>query len=381
MKKLFTVVIIAVFALLVFPFKSFAQETVAKNFTLDKGTIVTHNPYFAYGENVTVSGTVNGDTYVAGGNILIDGNINGDLLVVGGNIEILGNVKEDVRIIGGQVTIKGKVGKNVSVAGGNIKIGDTAVVTGSFVAAGGNIEILGPINDNIDIAGGNITLNSKVAKAFDVIAEQITLGEKASILGKFEYWSNNNPEIAQAAVVKGQVIKHPLPAYLESKKGDWENFKAEADKAETGGRVIGTLSLLLIGMLFVKFAKKFMLRSSEIIHNSFWKSMGIGFLVVILTPLLFITLLITVIGAPIALVIMAMYLVMLYLVKIFVIFSLGTKILPNKSPYLAYLLGLVIYALVVAIPWLGDFTNFIVLLVGMGAMISFKQETFAEYSK
>ena len=39
--------------------------------------------YFAYGETVTISGTINGDAYLAGGSVLVDGVVNGDLFVAG----------------------------------------------------------------------------------------------------------------------------------------------------------------------------------------------------------------------------------------------------------------------------------------------------------
>lgn len=381
MKKIISILLVAVLAVLAFPVKTFAQDNVAKNFTLEKGSIVAHNPYFAYGNNVNISGTVNGDTYVAGGKVVIDGNINGDLLVAGGDVEISGSVKEDVRVMGGQVTISGKVGKNVSVAAGNIKVTETAVIAKSFVATGGNIEILGLVNDNVDIAGGNIKLGSKMAKDFDVAAGQITLSEKANILGKFEYWSDSKPVIAQTAVIKGQVIEHPMPVHINTDKNNLDKAKTIANKVGVGGRLIGTLSLLVIGMLLIKLSGKFMEKTGKIVKDSFWKSMGIGFLIVFLTPVLFIILLITIIGAPIALITITLYFIMLYMTKIFAIFALGTRILPKKSPYFSYSVALIIYAVVVAIPVIGGIVSFIVLLTGMGALAISKKESLIEYNK
>lgn len=381
MKKLLSVLLLITLVVLVFPFKAFAQDNAAKNFTLSKGKIVTHNPYFAYGENVTVSGTVNGDTYVAGGKVLIDGNVNGDLLVAGGDVEISGNVKEDIRVIGGQVTIKGRVGKNLSALGGNIKIAETATVVGSFVAAGGQIEILGQVNDNVDLAGGNITLNNKIAKDFDVAAGQITLGEKANILGKFEYWSNEKPIMAQSTIIKGQTIEHAMPVNINAEKGNLDKVKAAAAKAGMVGHIIGSLSLLLVGFLLIKLSRKFVVKTAEIVKNSFWKSMGIGFLIVFLTPIAFVVLLATIIGAPIGLITIVLYFVMLYIAKIFAIFALGTKILPSKSPYLGYLIAIVLYAIITMVPIIGGLTSFVALLVGIGAFVTSKKESLTEYNK
>lgn len=378
-KTLFVLLLVLSF---VFPIKALAQDQLPemKSFSVDKKTIIIHNPYFAYGEQVDLAGTITGDTYVAGGQVDISGKVNGDLLVTGGNITISGEVKEDLRIIGGQVNIKGRIGKNVSVAGGQIVIDEDAVINGSFVAAGGSIEINGPINDNVDIAAGNVILNNKVAKDFDVVAGEIKLGENANILGKFEYWSDVKPTIAQTAVVKGQVIEHPMPVKIETDR-DWEKTREEFGKMSLGARILGTLSLLVIGMLIIKMSKKFMDGSSEAISKHFWKSMGIGFATVFLTPFAFIILLATVIGIPLAFIILPVYLIMLYLAKIFTIYALGKKILPNKSPYLTYLLGLVIYAIAIVPPVIGGIVNFFVLLVGTGAYLIAKKEALQSFNK
>jgi cytoskeletal protein CcmA (bactofilin family) len=381
MKKLLSVLLVAAFMVLVFPFKVSAQDTIAKTFTLEKGKIVTHNPYFAYGENVTISGTVNGDTYVAGGKVIIDGNINGDLLVAGGDVEISGNVKEDVRVMGGQVTIKGRVGKNVSAVGGNIKIDQTAVVVGSFVAAGGQIEILGQVNDNVDLAGGNIILNNKVSKDFDVAGGQIALGEKANILGKFEYWSDQKPTLASTVVIKGQTIEHAMPVKINTEKQDWNKMKEAAATARATEHVIGALSLLLVGMLLIKLSNKFMAKTAEIAKSDFWKSMGIGFLIVFVTPIAFFVLLLTIIGIPVAMMTISVYFIMLYMAKVFAIYALGVKVMPGKSPYLSYTLAVVAYAILTFIPVIGGLTSFVALLVGMGAVIVSKKASLAEYNK
>lgn len=381
MKKLLSALLLTTLIVLVFPLKALAQDGVAKNFTLEKGKTITHNPYFAYGEEVKVSGTVNGDTYVAGGKVLVDGNINGDLLVAGGDVEITGNVKEDIRVAAGQVTIKGRVGKNVSATGGNIRIDQGAVVVGSLVTAGGNIEILGQVNDNVDIAGGNVLLNSKVAKDFDVAAGRITLGDKASILGKFEYWSNEKPVLSQTTVIKGRTIEHTMPVKFDSEKANLDKMKTAMATLGIAGRILGALSLLLIGMLLIKLSRKFMAKTAEVVKTDFWKSMGIGFAIVFLTPILFVVLLVTVIGAPIALITLVLYFVMLYMAKIFAIFALGVKVLPNKSPYLSYFLAVLIYTVVTIIPVIGGLASFIMLLVGMGAFAVSKKASINEYNK
>lgn len=59
--------------------------------------------YFAAGEGVTISGTINGDVFVFGGKTYIDGTVNGDVLAAGGQVTIDGPVSGNVRVAGGDI--------------------------------------------------------------------------------------------------------------------------------------------------------------------------------------------------------------------------------------------------------------------------------------
>lgn len=383
MKKLLNLFTLFVLTLIVLaiPTKVLAQESISKTFTLEKGKVVSQNPYFAYGENVVLSGNINGDTYVAGGKISIDGDINGDLLIAGGEVEILGNVKEDIRVVGGQVTIKGNIGKNVSAVGGDVRINENSVISKSLTAAGGNIEVMGQVKENINIAGGMVSLNNKMGGNFNVAAGQIVLGDKANIPGKFEYWSDEKPTISEETVIKGQTVSHAMPVKVDVEKEKIETVKNAAVKATIVAKVLKVLSLLVIGFLLIKLSTKFMVKTSEIIKTDFWRSMGFGFLIVFLTPMVFVILLLTVIGGPIALITLTLYFVMLYMAKVFAIFALGIKILPKKSIYLSYFIAVLIYSLIRLIPVIGGIAGLVTLLVGMGAFAISKKNSLQEYNK
>lgn len=383
MKKLLTLFTSFVLTLivLVIPTNTFAQDNISNTFTLEKQKVVDQNPYFAYGESVVLSGTVNGDTYVAGGKVSIDGDINGDLLIAGGEVEILGDVKEDIRVIGGQVTIKGNVGKNVSVVGGDIRIDENSVISKSLTVAGGNIEVMGQIKENLNIAGGMVSLNNKIGGNFNAAAGQIVLGDETNIPGKFEYWSDEKPSVSQDAVIKGQTVSHAMPVKVDAEKEKVEAVKNAVVKATIVAKVFKVLSLLVIGFLLIKLSTKFMVKASEIIETDFWKSMGFGFLIVFLTPMVFVILLLTVIGGPIALITLTLYFVMLYMAKVFAIFALGIKIFPKKSIYLSYFIAVLIYSLIRLIPVIGGIAGLVTLLVGMGAFAISKKNSLQEYNK
>jgi hypothetical protein len=71
---------------------------------------------------------------------------------------------------------------------------------------------------------------------------------------------------------------------------------------------------------------------------------------------------------------MAFVLVLLYLTKIIVGYFVGHQVLQRVSPTLAdtpywpLLLGLLLVVVVIAIPWLGGLVNWIIAIVGVGAL-------------
>lgn len=99
---------------------------------------------FRLGENYTLKSdeTLNGNLAVVGGNALIeqDAIVNGDIVVVGGNLTINGNVSGNVAIIGGNLTISGKIDGDIAVIGGQAVLTETAVVDGGITSIGGQVE-------------------------------------------------------------------------------------------------------------------------------------------------------------------------------------------------------------------------------------------------
>jgi hypothetical protein len=156
------------------------------------------------------------------------------------------------------------------------------------------------------------------------------------------------------------------------------------------------LTFLVLGLLAIWIIPKPLNRWSEVVRRSPLKSLGSGILVVILgyvgIVLVFVLTLafgifliviklndlgsaILTLGLPaIGLLFGALNFIVAFLSKLVVIFFLGKILLESASPkalkhnFWPLLLGLVIYLLVRAIPWLGWAVGVIVTLVGLGAI-------------
>lgn len=111
----------------------------------------------------------------------------------------------------------------------------------------------------------------------------------------------------------------------------------------------------------------------NLIETNPWLSLGIGLLTFLITPLLILLLSLTLIGIPLALILLFVYLAHLYFGKIFVAIFLGQKTLgfftKNTSDILALFVGLVVYGVLISVPFLGWLISLVALFIGVGSMV------------
>lgn len=341
MKKLLAILLL-ILTLSFLPLTALAQNIEqGDNIVLTKDRVVDKD-YFAAGNSVTLEGTVNGDAYLAGGNIVINGTVNGDLLAAGGNIDVRGTVTGNIRAAGGNLIISGNVGRNISIAGGNINFSPGANVAGNLALAGG----------------------------------QITLSPQATVDGNLTYFSSNPATISQEATISGQVSQN-----IPDRKPK-EEAKREIGALFSFFTVASFILASIIGIILIKLLPNYFARISGVIVNKPWVSLGIGLLTIIVFPVVFMLLMFTIIGIPIAIFLAFVLAVLLYLAKIFVAFVIGELILrrfsKNTGRIWAFLLGLVIYYVVTLIPVIGWLISVIAALMGLGAILIARMNLYRE---
>jgi len=99
---------------------------------------------FLLGQNYTLSSdeTLDGSLAVVGGNVTIEegATVNGDVAVIGGNLSIDGDVNGDVAIIGGNLSVASRIDGDVAVIGGQAVLTETANIDGDVATMGGQVE-------------------------------------------------------------------------------------------------------------------------------------------------------------------------------------------------------------------------------------------------
>lgn len=333
-----------------------------------RGT-VADNLYVA-GERVEILAQVEGDVVAAGGRVTLGERVKGDVLVAGGSVSIGGDVLDDVRAAGGDLAFSGRVGGDVMAAGGRVALGPQARVLGKAWLAGGEVEVGGHVGRELRVAAGTVRLAGEVAGDVVVTAREVLVLPTARIRGALTYWSPGPARVDPAARVEGAVRHHQMDAVA--------GFRGTARAVWRVVRVLVLASLALIGIVLVLALPGGMVAAARTVGSDPWKSLGLGLLSIVATPVAGLVLAVTILGLPLALTLGAFYVAALglgVLTAALFLGDLGVRLVrrgtePSRAwGVLALLVGLVGLGLLRAIPVVGIVLVVLAAVLGMGAAL------------
>jgi hypothetical protein len=137
---------------------------------------------------------------------------------------------------------------------------------------------------------------------------------------------------------------------------------------------ISTCALIIAGLLVNHILPK---QTEEIvsnISNTFWKNLGLGLVFLFVMPLCIIISIFTVIGIPVAIILVFLYITMLYISRVYVGLWVGRTILGyykksfTDAFFWPFLSGTILIGILWFIPVIGWILKFFILLIGLGAM-------------
>lgn len=381
MLKFLKILLVLLFLPFLISSTSFAQGRERRSVRVVKvaaGEIINKDLFIKAGEIVEISGTVNGDVYVAGGQVLVDGIVNGDLLAAAGVIDVSGEVTQDARIIGGEINLSGKVGRNATLVGGDIKVRESASLGGALMTAGGDILVSASVPGELRVYSGNFTLDAKVLGNAEAYVGTMRLTSKAEVKDLI-YTSNQEAMIDKEASVGGRFLRK-LPTGGVGFEHLRQNFLKNLYRLRLQATILSFMSSFFVGLALIRFFPKTLVSISQILDKSIWPAFGVGFLVLFLAPFMIFVLLVTIVGFPIGVILLFSYLTFLYLAKIYFSFWLGSKI-SQKSLYSSFILGLLVYYLITLVPLFGGIVVFVVLILGLGGAVIATRDYYQRLSK
>ena len=316
------------------------------------------NDLFAWAWMPEVAGTVEDNTFMGGQHVKIQSGatIGGDLFIFAQMGTVAGQVSGDVYCFCQElsITAEGSVGGRVESMSEILKIE-------------GDVE--GPI----DFSGGILTIDGTLRRGGKVHAGVLEIGPGASVGGLLEYHSPNEATPDPGAEITGE-LRHIPPAVIEGatieneEDADWLSLSAVLWKLWHFGSsfLVGAILLALGGAAARMPASRLARRPAL--------SLGSGFVIFIVMPVGAIIFMVLVIGIPLGILTLMAFLVALYVSRLVAAQALGALILGRlrggvePCPYAALAVGLVVFFVLVAIPYLGFLLWLAAIFLGLGGL-------------
>lgn len=291
-----------------FSSKTGNSVVISKNETID-GTL------FIGARTIRIAGTVNGDVICGGQQIDITGRINGDIICAGQTIHITGTVNGNVRVVGEDITIAGQVMRNATIFGQTIL--SSATIMGDLYVNAQSFILTGAVFKGVEGIMNTATINAYIGNNVNLNVTDVFLGSRAYVNGSLIYRSTQPIRIQTGAKVT--TIHRVFPPTNQTSNQShnlWFIF----------ARSISLVTHLFVALLLIGMWPIAMTRITTAMRQQPGKFIGRGVILFFLTPLAIMCLLVTIIGIPIAFLLGIVYVMSLFVSRVFVSVCIGRLI-------------------------------------------------------
>ncbi|MBB5641128.1 hypothetical protein [Cryobacterium roopkundense] len=302
-------------------------------------------PQFYSDLAVDVTGEVDGDVYATGQSVTVSGNVTGDVIAAAQTITITGTIDGNVRLAGQSVTISGDVVRSGTIFAATVDLTDTGSIGNDLVSAGGDVAIAGEVGRDLQASTQQLSIDGTVG-------------------GNVTYDSTSPANIA-AGAVSGTIerIARPEPTTVEV--SPWAVFV---------GWLLGLLyalvALSIVTIAAVLLIPRVLLRVTDQLVPFPWKALLVGFVASIAVPIALLALLVSVIGAPLGLAGLLVWIVLTLATFVYGAFYIGRLLFRgNQHPVVKVLVGGLILIVALQIPWLNVLVWVVMVLFGLGAQL------------
>ena len=321
------------------------------------------------GGRVSVDGDVQGDVNASGGRVRIGGRVTGDVGALGGLVSVVGDIGDDVRVGGGQVDIDAKIAGDLVAGAFSVAVQPGTVVGGKAILSGAEVSVAGQIGGNLSIASGSALISGVIGGDVEIASAEIKILPGARIGGNLSYTSAGEAEIAEGAVIAGEVTR---------RMRDHDEETATSVVALIGGgfSLAWLVGLVAMGTLIMVAFPESLDTATRNIRHAAWQSLGYGLLVIFAVPAAILFCFVIIIGIPVAVTLAAAFgaaLFVAYLTTAVWVGDYGLRLIGRGDSshrgwrILALLVSLLVLGIIGWIPLIGWWVTFFTLSIGLGA--------------
>ena len=284
-------------------------------------------------------------------------------LLAAGSARCSGAVAGDLRAFASAATLAGEVAGNAFVYAKGLQLATNAVVRGDAAFFGTDLICEGAVGGDARIFARSVTLGGTWGGNVRVDAEEIRVAPGTRIAGDLVYGAPKplalDPSVAVGGKVTAAARSAPAP---------------EPRRARFALHGYLFLAALLVGMPFVGFCPLTAGAAVRELRLAPFRSLLAGLAALFAGPFLIAFAFSTLVGIPLALLLAALFAALFYLSHVVVALWLGHALLRAPGPQTfgrvlsALAVGLFVLYFAAALPGVGAFLVFPVLVLGAGAL-------------
>jgi hypothetical protein len=379
---------------LMFPAPAHAQGITVED-TVKEGEVVDHNMVLS-GPVVKMDGKIEGDLLAVGNQIKINGEVDGNLLVIGNQVILNGPVSGSIYIGAATLVIgpEASVGRDVSFIGGMFETNETSAIQRDLNIISLDSKLAGSTGRDVNALVGPLRLGMVI---YQFIQDQGWLPKSTSLDARYP--------AGQSVAGSGLMLQsiQPLvliaaPASGLSQQPPKQSGGTNTEQWQAWGIALlrNIAALLIVGLLAVWLIPAQLTFSSEQPRRRPWRSLLIGFLVLLLGWFVAFFALLLVLGLAfflfwislpnlgfllgslgalaVGLAAVIYWFSIFFFSKVIIAFLLGRTIFAKSTSKYAQgrvvplLVGVILFALIVSIPYLGWVVSVIATMFGLGAL-------------
>jgi hypothetical protein len=309
------------------------------------------------------------DLFAAGQTIDIDSQIEHNVFAAGNGVTVKGTIGGNIFAVGNTLSISGKIDGDVFLAGATVVFEKDAVLTGNIYSVGGDLKIFGKVMGDVSASGGTVTLGGTITGKTNVNAGTTLTINKEAVIENLVYSAPKEASIDSGAVVTKKEFTKIETKNQSTTRRPWRGRKLSVFTAFS---FLGSLALAFLLVYLFRKPTKAVIEES---FKNFGSSIGIGFAILIATPLALLIVAITMIGAKIACLFGILYILFLILAHCLAGIFLGSwivKMLKKDQTvpidWITILIGVSLITLIGWIPFVGWFVKFVLFVVGLGSL-------------
>ncbi|MBI5156728.1 MAG: hypothetical protein HZA58_01800, partial [Acidimicrobiia bacterium] len=317
--------------------------------------IVTEDLY-AFGDHVIVEGVIEGDLFVITGSLTVTGRVEGDILgMVGGPARISGEVGGSVRLAAVDLQISGGVGDDVATVAAEGTIDGS--VGRDVLAIAGALGVDAAVGRDVRAQVFRMSIDGPIGRDVHARTGTLRLEDEAVIGGDVLYKASDDARVDPGAAVNGRFTRRDVITPV------W------ASSVTRLFAILSVFGFVVAGLIGLWVFRGWSSRAVEAAERRPGRSALVGLGVVLLPPILMLPLFLTLVGIPVALLMLLTWVVALFLGPIPAVTAAGKWLLRGRGGVAAALVvGTVVWrGAMWLLPLIAVLLYLSALVIGLGA--------------